>query len=90
MVGHADGNGAAIDHKGSISREKDSRSMFAVERFVFEKSKTRWRHSATRPKPSGMTVFFPRNDRPYGLEREAVQTENALSWGVARCQRDTI
>ena len=58
MVGHTDGNDAAIDHKGSISREKDSRSVFAVERFAFFKGKTRRRHSATRPKPSGMTVFF--------------------------------
>ena len=52
MVGHVDGNDAASDHKGSISREKDSRSVFAVERFAFFKGKTRRRHSATRPKPS--------------------------------------
>ena len=46
MVGHVDGNDAASDHKGSISREKDSRSVFAVERFAFFKGKTR---SGTAP-----------------------------------------
>ena len=33
---------------------------------------------AARPKPSGMTAFFPQNAKPYGLEREAFQTEKAL------------
>ncbi len=36
------------------------------------------RHSAARPKVSGKTAFFPRNDRPYGLKRAAFQTEIAL------------
>ncbi|WP_300810278.1 hypothetical protein, partial [uncultured Desulfovibrio sp.] len=35
-------------------------------------------HSAARPKVSGKTAFFPRNDRPYGLKCKAFQTENAL------------
>ncbi|WP_299396112.1 hypothetical protein, partial [uncultured Desulfovibrio sp.] len=32
-------------------------------------------------KVSGKTAFFPRNDRPYGLERAAFQTKNALRFG---------
>ena len=32
-----------------------------------------------RPKVSGKTVLFPRNDRPYGLKRTAFQTEIALA-----------
>ena len=35
-------------------------------------------NSAARPKVSGKTALFPRNDRPYGLKRAAFQTENAL------------
>ncbi|MDM8217234.1 hypothetical protein QUW15_13890, partial [Desulfovibrio piger] len=51
----------------------------SVERFTFEKGETRKRqHSAARPKVSGKTALFPRNDRPYGLKRTAFQTENAL------------
>ena len=60
------------------------RSSFQIERFNFEKGETRRRrHSAARPKVSGKTAFFPRNDRPYGLKCEAFQTENALKarWG---------
>ena len=34
--------------------------------------------SRARPKVSGKTALFPRNDRPYGLKCEAFQTENAL------------
>ncbi len=30
-------------------------------------------HSAARPKVSGKTAFFLRNDRPYGLKRNALQ-----------------
>ncbi len=33
--------------------------------------------SAARPKVSGKTALFPRNDRPYGLKRKAFQTEIA-------------
>ena len=29
------------------------------------------------PERAGKTAFFPRNDRPYGLQRNALQTENA-------------
>ena len=51
-----------------------------LERFNFEKGETRRRrHSAARPKVSGKTAFFPRNDRPYGLKRAAFQTEKALT-----------
>ena len=46
---------------------------------MMKKRNARPRHSAARPKSSGMTTFSPRNDRPYGLEREAFQTENALA-----------
>ena len=52
-------------------------SLASRERFSFEKGETRRRHSATRPKVSGKTALFPRNDRPYGLKRTAFQTENA-------------
>ena len=52
-------------------------SVASRERFSFEKGETRRRHSATRPKVSGKTALFPRNDRPYGLKRTAFQTENA-------------
>ena len=38
------------------------------------------RHSAARPKVSGKTAFFPRNDRPYGWKCEAFQTEIALGF----------
>ncbi|MDM8215961.1 hypothetical protein QUW15_07330, partial [Desulfovibrio piger] len=51
-----------------------------LERFNFEKGETRRRrHSAARPKASGKTAFFPRNDRPYDLKRAAFQTEKALT-----------
>ena len=54
-----------------------------LERFNFEKGETRRRqHSAARPKVSGKTAFFPRNDRPYGLKCTAFQTENALGSGL--------
>ncbi|WP_300810593.1 hypothetical protein, partial [uncultured Desulfovibrio sp.] len=33
---------------------------------------------AARPKVSGKTALFPRNDRPYGLKCKAFQTEIAL------------
>ncbi len=60
---------------GLGGREK----LLALERFNFEKGETRRRrHSAARPKVSGKTALFPRNDRPYGLKCEAFQTENAL------------
>ena len=36
------------------------------------------RGAAARPKMSGKTAFFPQNDRPYGVERAAFQTEIAL------------
>ncbi len=36
-------------------------------------------------KVSGKTVFFPRNDRAYGLKRAAFQTENALVVTCAAC-----
>ena len=50
----------------------------ALERFTFEKGENaRRRHSAARPKVSGKTAFFPRNDRPYGLKCKAFQTEIA-------------
>ncbi|MCI7568761.1 MAG: hypothetical protein MSH25_05225, partial [Desulfovibrio sp.] len=49
------------------------------ERFTFEKGENaRRRHSAARPKVSGKTALFPRNDRPYGLKCKAFQTKNAL------------
>ena len=52
-----------------ISKIKCSKN--ALERFTFEKGENaRRRHSAARPKVSGKTALFPRNDRPYGLERE--------------------
>ena len=35
--------------------------------------------SIARSEESGKTAFFPRNDRPYGVKREAFQTENALN-----------
>ncbi|MCI7568358.1 MAG: hypothetical protein MSH25_03135, partial [Desulfovibrio sp.] len=40
----------------------------------------RRQHSAARPKVSGKTALFPRNDRPYGLKCEAFQTKNALDF----------
>ena len=43
-----------------------------------KKAKCEAAHSATRPKVSGKTVFFLRNDRLYGLKRFAFQTKNAL------------
>ena len=52
------------------------------------------RHSAVRPKVSGKTAFFPRNDRPYGSKCKAFQTENALVCGkektedIARRRKD--
>ena len=49
-----------------------------LERFNFEKGETRRRQHSARPKVSGKTALFPRNDRPYGLKCEAFQTENAL------------
>ena len=53
--------------------------------FTFEKGETRRRrHSAARPKVSGETALFPRNDRPYGLKCEAFQTENALERKLGR------
>ena len=56
--------------------------MQRLERFNFEKGETRRRrHSAARPKVSGKTALFPRNDRPYGLKCKAFQTENALFVG---------
>ena len=39
----------------------------------------RRRHSAARLQLSGKTAFFPQNDRPYGLKRNAFQTKIALS-----------
>ena len=45
--------------------------------FVLKKENARRQHSAARPKPRGKTAFFSQNDRPYGLERNAYQTENA-------------
>ena len=46
---------------------------------VLENGKNpRRRHSAARPKVSGKTALFPRNDRPYGLKCKAFQTEIAL------------
>ncbi|WP_300809479.1 hypothetical protein, partial [uncultured Desulfovibrio sp.] len=52
----------------------------------FEKGETRRRqHSAARPKVSGKTAFFPRNDRPYCLKCTAFQTENALGWSILLC-----
>ena len=63
-------------------------SAAAIERFNFEKGETRRRqHSAARPKVSGKTALFPRNDRPYGLKCEAFQTENALKKRGAPRQR---
>ncbi|WP_297263158.1 hypothetical protein, partial [uncultured Desulfovibrio sp.] len=38
--------------------------------------------SSTRPKVNGKTALFSRNAWPYGLKREALQTENALDSAV--------
>ena len=45
--------------------------------YLFQRRNTRRRHSAARPKVSGKSAVFLRNDRPYGLKRTAFQTENA-------------
>ena len=50
------------------------------------KGKTRDGSTAPpRPKVSGKNVFFPRNDRPHGLKRAALQTENTFT---TCCQSD--
>ena len=72
----------------SLRKGWPSRVGSDLECFNFEKGETRRRrHSAARPKVSGKTAFFPRNDRPYGLKCTAFQTENALmaAAGRARC-----
>ncbi|MDM8215646.1 hypothetical protein QUW15_05695 [Desulfovibrio piger] len=63
-----------IERKYSLTGDfvKESGSRFDF----FEKNILR--HSAARPKVSGKTALFPRNDRPYGLKCKAFQTENAL------------
>ena len=43
-----------------------------------KRQRARRRHSAARSKVSRKTAFFPRNARPYGLEREAFQREMLL------------
>ena len=43
--------------------------------------------SIARSEESGKTAFFPRNDRPYGVKREAFQTENALNRSGERMGR---
>ena len=43
-----------------------------------KKTKCQQRHSTARPKVSGKTALFPRNDRPYVLGCETLQTEKAL------------
>ena len=48
-----------------------------AEKRVFS-SKRQALERAARPKVSGKTALFPRNDRPYGLKCEAFQTEIAL------------
>ena len=39
---------------------------------LFQRQSARRRHSVARPKPLGMTAFFPRNDRPYGFGARSV------------------
>ncbi len=48
------------------------------------KSSFRITAHAARPKVSGKTAFFPRNDRPYGLKCAAFQTEIALEQEAER------
>ena len=61
------------------SGQRPARKTRLRERFIFEKGENaRRRHSAARPEVNGKNVFFPRNDRPYGLKRAAFQTEIAL------------
>ncbi|HJA76102.1 MAG TPA: hypothetical protein H9774_04460 [Candidatus Desulfovibrio gallistercoris] len=53
--------------------------LISLKRFAFDRGEARdGGHSAARPKVSGKTTFFPRNDRPYGLKRVAFQTDKAL------------
>ncbi|MDM8216131.1 hypothetical protein QUW15_08220 [Desulfovibrio piger] len=59
-------------------RQKDSGTPTIQSVSPLEKAKREAASSAARPKVSGKTVFFSRNDRPYGLKCEAFQTKNAL------------
>ena len=48
----------------SVIEGKSKNSFSCLERFNFEKGETRGGYSAARPKVSGKTALFPRNDRP--------------------------
>ena len=50
----------------------------ALERFTLEKGKTRGEDTAPPGPKRAEHLRFLRNDRPYGLKGEALQTKNAL------------
>ena len=64
--------------KGVPSPSRQNIMSSGPERFVTEKAEREAADSAARPKVSGKTALFPRNDRPYGLKCKAFQTEIAL------------
>ena len=60
-------------HKANAFRTlRSAEAQRLLERFIFKKENARRRHSAARPKVSEKNAVFPRNDRPYGLECEAL------------------
>ena len=44
-----------------------------------KRENARRRHGAARPDTCGKAALFPQNDRSYGLQRNAFQTENTLA-----------